>query len=95
MSRSRSDVEYKKIAESITAESGTHDLTVTNVSPYVSWSTKRLEPSLEAGLRHDRDDGNTDSGVVNLNAGVSRSSPTDPRRHPGRGSVYVARTGQL
>ena len=93
MSRSRSDVEYKKIAESITAQNGTHDLTVTNVSPYAGWSTKRSEPSLEAGLRHFRGDGNTGSGVE-LNAGVSRSSPTGGVILEGR-SVYAARTGQL
>ena len=42
VSRSRSDVDYKQTAGEASSE-GTHDLTVTNVSPYVGWSTERLD----------------------------------------------------
>ena len=38
-------------------------------------SGARLEPSLEAGIRHDGGDGNTGSGIE-LNADVSHSSPS-------------------
>ena len=42
VSRSRSDVDFTRTTDEITHE-GTHDLTVTNVSPYVGWSTERLD----------------------------------------------------
>ena len=42
VSRSRSDVDFKRTAGETTQE-GTHDLTVTNVSPYVGWNTERLD----------------------------------------------------
>ena len=183
VSRSRSDVDFKRTAPDGTPQEGTHDLTVTNVSPYVGWSTERLdlwgsvslgsgeveingvssqqessdiemrtiaagvsgkvreteggsivrikgdvlqseievdangagipadkldvnrlrvaveasrprtlesgarlEPSLEAGIRHDGGDGNTGSGLE-LNAGVSHSSPTN--RVTLEGGVYT------
>ena len=43
-------MEYKEIAEGITTQNGTHDPTVTHVSPYVGWSTKRLDLWGSVGL---------------------------------------------
>ena len=43
-------MEYKEIAEGVTTQNDTHDLTVTNVSPYVGWSTKRLNLWGSVGL---------------------------------------------
>ena len=43
-------MEYKEIAEGVTTQNGTHDLTVTHVSPYVGWSTKRLDLWGSVGL---------------------------------------------
>ena len=54
-------MEYKEIAEGVTTQNDTHDLTVTNVSPYVGWSTKRLDlwgsiglGKGEVGIRNDQ-----------------------------------------
>ena len=43
VSRSRSDVDFKRTVAGETTQEGTHDLTVTNVSPYVGWNTERLD----------------------------------------------------